>query len=78
MRVRFFLLTAWLLIATSPLARGTDSEQRTKGALEDEDKVLPSIELLEFLGEWEDEDGEWLDPAVLDLMFLPGAENSDE
>lgn len=27
--------------------------------------VAPSLELLEFLGEWETVDGEWLDPIQL-------------
>ena len=27
---------------------------------------IPSIEFLEFLGEWEDSDGEWLDPEELE------------
>lgn len=32
----------------------------------------PSIELLEFLAEWQTGDGEWLDPAVLeDVVPLP-------
>ncbi|MBI4006113.1 MAG: hypothetical protein HY356_05550 [Gammaproteobacteria bacterium] len=29
-----------------------------------------SIELLEFLGEWEMEDGEWLDPMELDDEYF--------
>jgi len=27
---------------------------------------MPGIEFLEFLGEWETDDGEWLDPELLD------------
>ncbi len=26
----------------------------------------PSLEFLEFLGEWETSDGEWIDPAMLE------------
>jgi len=26
---------------------------------------LPSMEFLEYLGEWETEEGDWIDPAVL-------------
>ena len=29
------------------------------------------LELLEFLGEWETEDGRWIDPAELEEMELP-------
>lgn len=28
-------------------------------------KEAPSLELLEFLGDWETEDGEWLDPIQI-------------
>ena len=34
-------------------------------------RELPSIELLEFLGDWETADGEWIDPAELEQMSLP-------
>ena len=29
----------------------------------DEDTELPSLEMLEFLGEWETSEGEWVDPG---------------
>ena len=32
----------------------------------------PSMELLEFLAEFETEDGEWIDPQELEQMNLPG------
>ncbi len=31
-----------------------------------EEDEAPSIELLEFLGEWETSNGEWLDPSLLE------------
>lgn len=34
-------------------------------AAEDGDETLPDMELLEFIGEWETESGEWIDPAEL-------------
>ena len=34
-------------------------------AQEAEGETPPSLELLEFLGAWETEDGEWIDPALL-------------
>ncbi|QPJ63770.1 MAG: hypothetical protein G3M70_09120 [Candidatus Nitronauta litoralis] len=30
--------------------------------------VVPSLELLEYLGEFETEDGEWIDPEELEQM----------
>jgi len=36
----------------------------------------PSEELLEFLGEWETPDGEWIDPQGISQMDIP--ETNDE
>jgi hypothetical protein len=44
-----------LLLALLGTADGVESEEST-----------PSLELLEFLGSFETEDGEWLDPLSLD------------
>ena len=30
------------------------------------DEAIPSMEFLEFLGEWETEQGEWIDPVTLE------------
>ena len=32
-------------------------------ATSEQDNGAPSLDLLEFLGEWESSEGEWLDPA---------------
>ncbi len=32
---------------------------------ENEDNDVPSLEMLEFLGEWETTEGEWVDPGEL-------------
>ncbi len=31
-----------------------------------DNEVIPSVDFLEFLGEWETEEGEWIDPAELE------------
>jgi hypothetical protein len=31
----------------------------------------PGEELLEFIGSWETEDGQWIDPAELETLDLP-------
>lgn len=41
------------------------------------DQDLPSLELLEFLGEWETENGEWIDPVEMDQINLPEQEKKD-
>ena len=32
----------------------------------DEQQIIPDMDFLEFLGEWETEQGEWIDPETLD------------
>ena len=49
------LLMLMLCLNTSLLAE----EQTTK-------QELPSTDFLEFLGEWETEEGEWVDPVALE------------
>lgn len=58
MRADAVLLTLALLLAGNPL----QAEQKTE---------TPSDEMLDFLGEWERIDGEWMDPAqVEDISML--------
>ena len=66
MRGKWFLLTIVLLI-------GLNASQ-VQGA----DKEQPSMELLEFLGSWETEGGEWIDPTELDDTTPPAEEQEDE
>jgi len=45
-----------MLICLSPSLRAQDADQ---------DKELPDMALLEFLGRFETQNGEWLDPMLL-------------
>ncbi len=39
------------------------------GVMAEEDTQAPDLALLEFLGSWEDADGEWVDPLqLLDVL----------
>ena len=42
---------------------------------------VPAVELLEFLGEWETEEGEWIDPEEMEDDYLArqlsGTESAD-
>jgi len=38
----------------------------------------PSVELLEFLADWETADGQWNDPALFDPALLPAQEPNHE
>jgi len=43
-----------------------------------DDTSLPALEMLEFLADWETEDGQWIDPVELDevsVAQLPANEN---
>ncbi len=39
-----------------------------------EDTEMPSLELLEFLGDWETDDGEWIDPEELEQIAITDQE----
>ncbi len=43
-----------------------------------DEKELPSLELLEFLGDWEARDGQWVDPTELDELMQPVQEEVDD
>jgi len=42
------------------------------------DERYPSLELLEFLGNWETDDGNWVDPTEMDHMISPDQEQNDD
>lgn len=50
-------VNSWLLLAIASLPY--------TGLLAADAMETPSLELLQFLGEWETSDGEWLDPIEL-------------
>jgi hypothetical protein len=43
-----------------------------------EEAEVPPLELLEYLGEWGDAEGQWLDPEILQLVTLSGGEQANE
>lgn len=56
---RLLVVALWLLLGSMPAAGDADPA----AAIAEEP---PSMALLEFLGEWETQDGEWIDPTVLE------------
>jgi hypothetical protein len=83
----FSIFAALMVICGQPQRcfggdNGTDPasvpiEENNRVAKTDDDD-LPSLEMLEFLGEWETEEGEWIDPMELDQMdLLPQEQNND-
>ena len=61
-RVNALLLAAALLVSNAASA---------------EEVEAPPLELLEYLGEWEDSDGKWVDPQMLQLV-MPGSPSLGE
>ena len=45
---------------------------------ESENTEMPSLEFLEFLGDWETDDGEWIDPEELEQIVLTDQEQENE
>jgi hypothetical protein len=43
-----------------------------------ENTEAPSLEFLEFLGDWETDDGEWIDPEELEQITLTDQEQEYE
>ncbi len=63
--------TVLLLGLLSTPAWAQEPEQARKTSDESE---IPSLELLEFLGDWETDDGEWIDPEELEQIALTDQE----
>ena len=42
------------------------------------DTETPSMELLEFLGDWETADGEWIDPEEMEQIELQEPEHAND
>ena len=75
----YFMGTVFMLtiLSTPALAQQAESAQTSKRQQETGPEN-PSLEFLEFLGEWETEDGRWIDPEELDQMSLPDTEKKNE
>ena len=57
------------------------AQEPDKAREKSEESEMPSLEFLEFLGDWETEDGEWIDPEELEQIALSDQEqetNEDE
>lgn len=49
----------------------------TASTLHSEELAQPSVDLLEFLGSYQDDNGKWIDPAEMENIKLP-KEQTDE
>ncbi|MBU0482767.1 MAG: hypothetical protein KKG47_16865 [Proteobacteria bacterium] len=59
-----------ILAVLLPASPGFPAEEGTR--------PLPSLELLEFLGDWETDAGEWLAPEEVEKRDLPEQEQGND
>ena len=67
------LLSAPVCISAGDDPKATDSQHTPKRA---QDPTMR--ELLEFLGQWETDDGNWIDPTDLDWLVTPNQESKND
>lgn len=79
MRVERWVLPLWLLLTSAAWAAETPSPAATDPpAIEADRGAGPDEALLEFLGAWETDDGQWIDPAELETLDLPPAQPQEQ
>lgn len=61
-------------LLNSPVFAQEPEQARKKS----EDAEMPSLEFLEFLGDWETEDGEWIDPEEMEQIALTDQEQQED
>lgn len=72
-RVKKLIMATLLLLTCLPQAHAFEPEEAKNPPTEQE---APTLDFLEFLGEWETEEGEWIAPD--DLENMPLNENEDD
>jgi hypothetical protein len=77
MRVEISLLVALVTLcsATPAYCEGIPAQKAENSV---EEVEVPSMEMIEFLGAWETDDGEWVDPLLLEDIPIPDQESSNE
>ena len=70
------LIIAALLAGATPASAQDNALAIPEGQSTEE--TSPSLELLEFLGEWETDNGHWIDPTQFDPTPAENAETENE
>ncbi|MBT5471342.1 MAG: hypothetical protein HOK41_12125 [Nitrospina sp.] len=76
MQAKFFVMAALFFLTCIPQASALEPEEDLKAKTEQEQES-PTLEFLEFLGEWETEEGDWIAPEDLENMPLSEKENDE-
>jgi len=74
--VNKIVMAAFLFLICLPPTHALEPEEDEKISAEQEQES-PTIDFLEFLGEWETEDGDWIAPEDLENMPLNENTNDD-
>jgi hypothetical protein len=80
MLVRLFAVAIVFLLSSLPATVVAQDGQSPAGSQHSKDNSQDSSfrELLEFLGQWETDDGKWVDPTDLDWLLTPEQESKDD
>lgn len=70
-------LEAFVLLVFVAFPHAVLHAAETKTATKDNDE-LPSAEFLEYLGGFETEDGQWIDPMQLEQVSIPDNDKQDD
>ena len=76
--VKAYLWSMVLLLGLSSSPAWTQETGQVRQALPPEEAERPSLEFLEFLGDWETDDGEWIDPEELEQIAITDQEQGYE
>ena len=72
MRVKALALTVIILVLATSGAAADDKKAAPPDSARQQKTVEPTFqELLEFLGQWETEDGNWIDPTDTEWLLPP-------
>ncbi len=77
MRAEIRIIMVWIVLFSAVPAWCDEYDPAHEAALQ-ADSRGPSLELLEFLGSWETDDGEWIDPSELEDEPVPEQEPADD
>ncbi|MCG6946858.1 MAG: hypothetical protein LJE87_16110 [Deltaproteobacteria bacterium] len=80
MLVRFIAVMIVFLLSSLPATVVGQNGQSPAGSQHSNNKSQDSSfrELLEFLGQWETDDGKWVDPTDLDWLLTPEQESEND
>lgn len=80
MLVRLFAIALVLLLSLMPATVVGQDGKSTAGSQYSGNNSQDSSfgELLEFLGQWETDDGKWIDPTDLDWLLTPEQDSKND